>query len=69
MNFSEHLDYNLTSKVGNYNDIEKYYSINKDNIDRYIEWLESECDTSILALGTGKKNNERILKKELIKGL
>lgn len=69
LNFSEHLDYNLTSKVGNYDDIKKDYSINKDNIDRYIEWLESECDTSILALGTGKKNNERILKKELIKGL
>ena len=66
LNFAQQLDYNLASMSGDYSDI-KDYRVNKDNLDRYLEWLESECNTPVVALGTGAKNGERIKRKELIK--
>ena len=35
----------------------------------YFDWLERETGVEISALGTGAKNKERILKKELVKNI
>lgn len=59
----------MFEKINNYDDIKNKHLINFDNIDRYIEWLESETRTHVLALGTGGKNGERILKKQLVKAI
>ncbi len=67
LNFFQQFDYGLFEKIDNYDDIKNKYLINFDNIDRYIEWLESETKSNVLALGTGAKNGERIIKKRLIK--
>lgn len=69
LNFFQQFDYNLFEKIDNYDDIKNEYLINFDNIDRYIEWLESETSSHVLALGTGAKNGERILKKRLVKDI
>lgn len=67
LNFFQQFDYSLFEKIGNYEDIKNEFLINFDNIYRYIEWLESETGSRVLALGTGAKNNERILMRSLIK--
>ena len=69
LNFFQQFDYSLFEKTDNYDDIKNKYLINSDNIDRYIEWLESETKSQILALGTGAKNGERIIKKTLVKDI
>ncbi|MCH5167025.1 MAG: adenylosuccinate synthetase [Erysipelotrichales bacterium] len=67
LNFFQQFDYGLFEKQGNYEDIKNKYLVNYDNIDRYIEWLESETNTSVLSLGTGAKNGEVIKRLEMIK--
>jgi len=61
LNFFQHLSYDFAGKRGNFKD----YYFNR-YLREYFEWLESEINTDILALGTGARNGERILKKELI---
>ena len=62
LNFFQHLDYEFFETVGDFN---KMYF---DRYQReYLSWLENETGAQILALGTGSKNKERILKKELVK--
>ncbi len=62
LNFFQHLDYDFFATVGDFN---KMYF---DRYQReYLSWLENETGAEILALGTGSKNNDRILKKELVK--
>lgn len=62
LNFFQHLDSRYTHQAGTYND----YYFNR-YLREYINWLEVETNTDILALGTGEKNKERILKKDMIK--
>lgn len=62
LNFFQHLELEFQGKVGNF---ETYY-FNR-YLREYFNWLEYETCIPISALGTGPKNNERILKKELIK--
>ncbi len=61
LNFFQHLGLNFQGKKGNF---ENYY-FNK-YLREYFDWLESETEVEILALGTGAKNGDRILKKTLI---
>ncbi len=61
-NFFQHLGLEYKGAFGNFND----FYFNK-YIREYFEWLESETNTEIAVLGTGAKNGERILKKQLIK--
>ena len=62
LNFFEQLNLEYKHEAGNF---DNYY------FDRYLReyfnWLETETNTDLLALGTGEKNKERILKKSLIK--
>ena len=69
LNFFQQFDYSLFEKIDDYDDIRNKYLINFDNIDRYIEWLESETRSRVLALGTGAKNGERLLRKQLVKDI
>ena len=69
LNFAQQLDLNLKSKTGNYSDIIKDTRINKDNLDRYLEWIESECNIPVVELGTGPKNDEKIIIKRMIKDI
>ena len=62
LNFFQHLDYNFFETVGDFN---KMYFNHYQR--EYLSWLENETGAEILALGTGAKNKECILKKELIK--
>lgn len=64
LNFFQHLSYEHMGLTGNYNDIwfDKPLRV-------YLDWLESETGVDISALGTGAKNGERILKKELVKNI
>lgn len=62
LNFFQHLSFEYEHETGNF---ENYY-FNRYHRN-YFNWLELETKTDILALGTGEKNNERILKKQLIK--
>lgn len=64
LNFFQHLDLDYAHKCGNF---ENYY-FNR-YVREYFSWLESETGCEIVALGTGAKNGERILKKELLKRL
>ena len=59
----QHIDYQYYRAVGNIND----FCFDKNTVGRYIDWLEETTGKSILAFGTGEKNNERILVKSLIK--
>lgn len=61
LNFFQHLGLDYKGKTGNFDD----FYFNK-YIREYFNWLESETDVEISALGTGAKNGERILKKQLI---
>lgn len=62
LNFFQHLDLEYKEEKG---DFENYH-FNK-YIRNYIDWLESETGVEISVLGTGAKNKERILKKQLIR--
>ena len=66
LNFFQQFDYGLFEKKGNYADIKNRYQVNFDNIDRYIEWLESETKCNILSLGTGAKNGDVIKRLSMI---
>ena len=64
LNFFQHLSRYHMGLTGNYNDIwfDKQLRV-------YLDWLESETGVDISALGTGAKNGEKILKKELVKNI
>ena len=62
LNFFQHLDISFKNENKNY----EYYHFNK-YLREYLNWLEESTNTPILELGTGPKNNERILIKSLIK--
>lgn len=61
LNFFQHLTLEYKEVKGNFED----YYFNR-YIRNYFDWLESETDLEISVLGTGAKNGERILKKQLI---
>lgn len=62
LNFFQHLDLSIYEKKGLFQDyyFDKY-------IKEYLYWIEKETGVDILALGTSPKNNDRILKKSLLK--
>lgn len=62
LNFFEHISTDYSGIVADYEDfyLSTYHR-------RYIEWLESETGVPICALGTGPKNNEKILKMKMVK--
>ncbi len=62
LNFFQHLSLDFHGKIGNFED---YYL--SRYLREYLDWLERETGTEISILGTGARNNERILKKQLIK--
>ncbi len=62
LNFFQHLGLEYFETKGMFDD----YYFNK-YIREYFSWLEDKTNTEIAALGTGAKNGERILKKQLIK--
>ncbi len=62
LNFFQQLDLSFRYE----NKAFDYYYFNK-YIREYFNWLEESTNTPILALGTGPRNNQRILKKDLIK--
>ncbi|MDE5630718.1 MAG: adenylosuccinate synthetase [Bacilli bacterium] len=45
-----------------------YYDENylPKEIEEYLDWIETSTNTEVIQLGTGAKNNERIIKKSLI---
>lgn len=62
LNFFQHLNIDYEQAKGNF---ENFYF---DHYAReYFRWLEENTNTEISALGTGSKNKERILKKDLIR--
>lgn len=61
LNFFQHLGLHFKGEIGNF---ENYY-FNR-YLREYFNWLESETNVEISALGTGAKNGERISKKRLI---
>lgn len=63
LNFFQQMDYKLFRRFGSYKNLKNIYNLNFDNIERYIEWLESETGVEVSALGTGAKNGEMIKKK------
>ncbi len=62
LNFFEHIGSEYKGAIANYEDyyIERYHR-------RYIEWLESETGVPICALGTGPRNNEKIMRMKMVK--
>lgn len=62
LNFFQHLGLKYKNEIGNFND----YHFNR-YLKEYFSWLENETNVEISALGTGAKNGERILKKNIIK--
>ena len=62
LNFFQHLGLDYKGSIGNFDDF--YFN---RYLREYFSWLESETNVEISALGTGSKNGERILKKELVK--
>ncbi len=60
LNFFQHLDINYSKVIGRYDDI--YFN---RYIRNYLEWLEDETNSNIVSLGTGSKNNEKIVRKKL----
>ncbi len=61
LNFFQHLGLDFHHESGNFKDF--YFN---RYLREYLNWLETNTDTEISALGTGAKNGERILKKELV---
>jgi len=61
LNFFQHLGLDYRGKTGNFDDF--YFN---RYLREYFNWLETNTGVEISALGTGAKNGERILKKQLI---
>lgn len=64
LNFFQHLGLDFKGEKGNFED----FHFNR-YLREYFNWIESETGVEIAALGTGSKNGERILKKNLIKNI
>lgn len=64
LNFFQHLGLEFKGECGKFED----YYFNK-YLEEYFNWLESETGIEISSLGTGARNGERILKKNLIKDI
>lgn len=62
LNFFQHLGRDYSGVSGNYDDM--YFN---RYIREYLSFLEDSTGVDICALGTGMKNNERILKKQYVK--
>ena len=62
LNFFEHINYNLVSQKGNYEE----FDIGRAP-EEYLNWLEAETGVKIATLGTGAENGSRIIKLPLIK--
>ncbi len=62
LNFFQHLSRAHAGLKGSYDDI----YLDKP-LREYLDWLERETSISVSALGTGARNGERIIKKELIR--
>ena len=62
LNFFQHLGIDYKGNIGNFEDF--YFN---RYLREYFSWIESETNVKISALGTGARNGERILKKELVK--
>ncbi len=62
LNFFQHLGLEYKGEVGNFDD----YHFNR-YLREYFDWLESETNVRISALGTGAKNGERITKEQLLR--
>lgn len=62
LNFFQHLDFDCKGIIRNYDD-ESY----NHYIREYLNWLESSTEIEISALGTGPRNGERILRKNLMR--
>lgn len=62
LNFFQHLNLDYEHEQGKFLDyhFDRY-------LENYLDWLQDETKTDLLALGTGSKNGERILVKSLIK--
>lgn len=64
LNFFQHLSLEYKGESGQFDDY--YFNL---YLEEYFSWLESETGVPIVALGTGKKNDERILKRRLLKDI
>ncbi len=62
LNFFQHLGLEYKNEIGHFED----FYFNK-YLREYFNWLENKTGVEISALGTGAKNGERILKRDLIK--
>ncbi len=62
LNFFQHICYEYMGSTGNFDD----YMLDLP-YKRYIDWLESETEVPICALGTGPRNNEKIMKMKMVK--
>ncbi len=62
LNFFQHLGLDFQGEIGDFDDyhFDRY-------LKEYFSWLESETGVEISALGTGPRNGERILKRDLIR--
>ncbi len=61
LNFFQHLGLEYKGVKGNFTDF--YFN---RYLREYLDWLENKTGVSIAALGTGAKNGERILKRQLV---
>lgn len=61
LNFFQQLCLDYYHRKGDYEDI----GIIRE-LEEYLDWIESSTNTEVLQLGTGARNNERIIKKSLI---
>ena len=64
LNFFQHLDYDYRGLKGNYDNI-----LLDTHLEQYIAWLEDSTNVEVAALGTGARNGQRILKKQLVKSI
>lgn len=70
LNFFQHLSYDYFKEKGNFDDF--YFN---RYLREYFAWLEEKVQsvtrgkTELVALGTGARNGERILKKELVRDI
>lgn len=62
LNFFQHLGLEYANEKGNFED----YYFNR-YLREYFSWLEAGAGVDISALGTGARNGERIVKKDLIR--
>lgn len=62
LNFFQQLDLSLAGKKCDYQEL-----FLNHYLDEYINYLESSTNVGVAALGTGSKNGERILRKNLIR--